>query len=91
MGSALLDGRKVANEDDYALCKRVAFDCIPTARRKILNCLISGRKLSTAELPASTQTYVLEDLEVVGLFVSLPYKQGLSLVGRQLLEAAGVL
>lgn len=90
-GSALLDGRKVANEDDYALCKRVAFDCIPTARRKILNCLISGRELSTAELPASTQTYVLEDLEVVGLFVSLPYKQGLSLVGRQLLEAAGVL
>jgi hypothetical protein len=90
-GSAVLDGRDVANEDDYELSKRVAFDCIPTARRKILNCLISGNELSDAKLPASTQTYVLEDLGLVGLYVSRPYRHGLSRLGKELLEAAGVL
>ena len=90
-GSALVDGRETANEDDYALSKRVAFDCIPSARRKVLDCLVSGQDVSQARLPASTLTYVIEDLELVGLFVSLPYKRALSGLAKQLLGTAGVL
>jgi hypothetical protein len=90
-GSALLDGREVANEDDYALCKRVAFDCIPTARRKVLKCLFSGGELSQTKLPASTLTYVQEELELVELIVVLPHRRALSSLAKHLLESAGFL
>jgi hypothetical protein len=63
-GSALLDGRDEVSEDDYAIVKRVAFDCIPTIRRRLIEAVMSGTTPSGA---ASTLSYCTQDLEVLGL------------------------
>jgi hypothetical protein len=63
-GSALIGGRSVADETDYAVARRVAFDCIPGVRRKVIDALITGGEYP---LPHSTLTYVKEDLEALGL------------------------
>ena len=65
-GSALLDGRDRVGDEDYALIKRVAFDCIPTLRRTIALALINGIALTPLARPA-TLTYCVEDLQTVGL------------------------
>jgi hypothetical protein len=39
-------------------------------RRKVLDALIAGKDISSAGLPASTQKYVTEELDVLGLVSS---------------------
>jgi hypothetical protein len=58
----MLDGRGAVEEADYQLVQRVAFDCIPAARRAILDALIDGQALNTVHLAPSTRSYVVEDL-----------------------------
>ena len=48
----------------YGLVKRVAFDCIPTSRRRLLNALIGGEKSAGA---ASTLSYAKQELEALAL------------------------
>ena len=62
-GSALLMERQQVSEDDYRLAVRVAFDCTPASRRKILDTLIAGEELEKAGLPRSTLHYAVEDLQ----------------------------
>ena len=67
-GSAVIGGREVANDEDFAVGKRVALDCIPATRRKLLDELILGKDVSMAlGIPHSTKALVAEDLEALGL------------------------
>jgi hypothetical protein len=66
-GSALLAGRDTVHSDDLSLARRVAFDCMPATRRKILDALVAKKSLDTLNMPGSTQKYALEDLELQGL------------------------
>ena len=66
-GSAVICQRTVVTEDDYSIVKRVAFDCLPPARRQILQALIAGKCLSDLEMPKSTKSYAVEELEAQGL------------------------
>jgi len=85
-GSSLLDGRNVVSEEDCKLVRRVAFDCIPAVRRKILEALISGQSLKGLELPNSTLSYAKEDLQSQGFIEG----QGLSQLALQHLREAGM-
>jgi hypothetical protein len=67
-GSALLAGRSEATEEDYQLVKRAAFDSIPAIRRKVIDALMSKRqKHSDFGLAKSTLSYVVEELEMLGI------------------------
>jgi hypothetical protein len=73
-GSALLDRRAEVNEEDWRLITRVAFDCMPPTRRKILDALIydGGANGPAAQaqrdaLPESTRRYATEDLKALGV------------------------
>jgi hypothetical protein len=79
-GSALLDGRHAVTEDDYSLVRRVAFDCMPPARAKILKGLIEGWNPKDLGMPTSTVHYAKEELEAQGLLTQgqlSPQCQGL--------------
>jgi hypothetical protein len=86
-GSARLSGRCNVSSEDLALTRRVAFDCIPPARRAILEALAQGRNLGNLDLPGSTLSYSREDLESVGLLRG----QELSGLAGSLLDDAGLL
>jgi hypothetical protein len=43
-GSAAIDGRSEINESDFSLMTRIAFDCIPEARRIYLRWIIGGNR-----------------------------------------------
>ena len=73
----------VMTGDDLALVKRVAFDCIPTTRRRLLDALIRGEKGTGA---ASTLSYAREELEELELLSS----GSLSDLALKLLRQAGV-
>lgn len=66
-GSAFLSGRAVVGEQDMTLVTRVAFDCIPAARRAILSALIRKKGLEEAKLPTSTLSYAKEELQTQDL------------------------
>ena len=66
-GSALLGWRDCATVEDCDLVRRVALDCIPASRRKVLDAMRGNANLTRAELPASTLKYTLEDLQSQGL------------------------
>lgn len=68
-GSALLDCRQCVDDSDYTLVKRVAFDCIPTIRRKAFEALIRNDDAGSG-LPKTTLHYVMEDLEALELIES---------------------
>jgi len=86
-GSALIGGRTVADETDYRIARRAALDSIPATRRKILDALIAGNDVASAGLPASTEHYVTEDLEVLEVLAS----KKLSPLAERLLRKAGIL
>jgi len=65
-GVALLDGRANVSDADFTLVQRVAFDCIPTTRRKVIQALMRGGDLAAAA-PKATLFYCIQDLEVLGL------------------------
>ena len=86
-GSALMDGRSSPNEADYRIARRVAFDCIPAARRTIIDWLIEGKDVRGVPLPSSTRHYHCEDLELQGLIVGSEF----SPLSREMLSVAGVI
>ena len=63
-GSARIGGRRHVNEEDFAVAKRAAFDCIPPRRREILLAVVEHR---TPETKTSNARYAREDLQAVGL------------------------
>jgi hypothetical protein len=85
-GSALLDGRDEVTPADYALVKRVAFDCIPTLRRKVIHALIDNLDLKSLK-PASTIAYCVQDLELLELLE----ERNLSKLSLELLTMAGMM
>jgi hypothetical protein len=73
-GSALLGNRDTVAREDLMLVKRVALDCIPAVRRKILVAVIDGSiaadgefQFSSIDLPKVTRFYAAEDLEALDL------------------------
>ena len=73
-GSALLEGRKAVAREDCQLAVRVALDCIPVNRRKVLDDLIIRRRTKKArllplEMPGSTQLYTEGDLKALGVLL----------------------
>jgi hypothetical protein len=95
-GSAVIAGREVANEEDYALARRAAFDSMPRARRDLFKWIAAGGDLSMARLLDSTKRYAAEDLAAVGLFQiqkgegSAPSEATLSPFAEELLQTAGI-
>jgi hypothetical protein len=85
-GSALLDGRPDAGEQDYTIVKRVAFDCIPTRRRKVIEAVCCGRDLEGIA-PKATLHYCVEDLQVLDLLEN----RQLSKLSFDLLTLAGIM
>lgn len=65
-GSAALDGRNSVDESDFNLMIRVAFDCIPEARRAYLRYLIGGRKEQLI-VRGSLLSYTIEELRELGV------------------------
>jgi hypothetical protein len=88
-GSALLDGRAEVNEQDFSLVKRAAFDCMPPVRKLLLEALRWGEDPALLNVPPSTRTYALEELEAQGLVERKPSPR-LSTLAREMLEMAGV-
>ena len=66
-GAALLGRRSVVSIEDLDLVRRVAFDCIPASRRKILDAMRFNQDLSETRLPASTSKYAIEELKSLEL------------------------
>jgi len=67
-GSALLDGRELTSPDDLKLVRRVAFDCMPPARSRVLRGLYAAMKQKELGIPTSTLSYVMDDLEALELY-----------------------
>jgi hypothetical protein len=86
-GSALVGARDKVEEEDYQLVQRVAFDCITTARRKLLDALIRGQQPEDCGLPGSTLSYAKEELRVLDLLTG----DELSVKARNLLGQAGLI
>lgn len=73
-GSALLEGRKAVSKEDCQLAVRVALDCIPVNRKKVLDDLIIRRRtkrgrLLPLDMPGSTQLYSEGDLKALGILL----------------------
>jgi hypothetical protein len=83
-GSALLDSRPDVGEQDYAIVKRVAFDCIPTKRRRLIEAVCEGW---IPEGARSTLSYCVEDLQVLHLLE----ERQLSKLSLELLTLAGII
>lgn len=91
-GSARLLGRTTVEAEDMDLVRRVAFDCIPVVRRKILDDCIDtklGAQPGKLSIPATTLSYARADLASVGLLEDKG--KSLSLLARDLLVQAGIL
>lgn len=85
-GSALLDGRSEVNEEDYRIVKRIAFDCIPTLRRKLIEAICRGED-SRVAASKSTLHYCVEDLRALALLED----QRLSKLSLDRLTEAGII
>ena len=85
-GAALLEGRGTVSETDLELVRRVAFDCMPPTRSKIITALVEGRSLSDLGVPGSTLTYAIEELQAQDLLTN----RVLSERCAGLVEAAGL-
>ncbi len=86
-GSALLGARSSVEREDFQLAQRVAFDCIPAARRRLLDTLLRGEPADKSRLPSSTLSYVREELQALDLMTG----DGMSDLARTLLASAGAL
>jgi hypothetical protein len=84
-GTARLDHRASVVDADMLLVRRVAFDCIPPIRRRVLDAFRLGQSIP-GSIPASTQSYVRQDLELVGLVT----KSTLSPKASNLLKKSGI-
>jgi len=86
-GSALIRGRTEVEQEDLSLVQRVAFDCIPAARRRLLDTLMRDEKPEASGLPSSSLSYIKEELQAVGLLTG----EKLSEQAFELLVEAGAL
>jgi hypothetical protein len=86
-GSAMLGARSSVEREDFQLVQRVAFDCMPTARRRLLDTLMCGEQADKSGLPSSTLSYVKEELQALGLLTG----DGLSALARDLMTSAGAM
>ena len=77
---------QVVEDDDYLLVKRVAFDCIPAPRRRLLDSLVSGDHGEAGA--ASTLSYVRQEWAAIE---QLTPDGALSDFSRDLLRQAAVL
>lgn len=84
-GSARLGRRARVADVDLTMVRRVAGDCIPRLRWRVLSAYIAGTQLVT-EIPSTTLHYCREDLRLVGLLD----RKGLSPLARRLLAASGL-
>jgi hypothetical protein len=66
-GWAVLNGRTVITDEDYALILRAGMDSMPPIRRQALGALVQGISPYSINLPESTMNRALEDLELLGL------------------------
>lgn len=99
-GSAVLAGRNLVNEADWKLVVRVALDCLPPSRGKIVRALIyTGEALIAAQalgdaLPESTRRYAEDDLEALGVLKKIravSQRMVLSERSKEQLRKAGLL
>jgi hypothetical protein len=66
-GSAALDKRESVDDADLTLVRRVAFDCIQTIPRRVLEAAIAKNNIDKLDIPASTLHYAKENLALVSL------------------------
>jgi hypothetical protein len=90
-GSAMLDCRDIVDAGDYKLVRRVGMDCIPAARRKILEYLTTGEESTLTGLPASTRSYAEEELAALGLISGSASSAELSTEALMLMSRADLL
>ena len=83
-GSARLSRRAVVTHADIRLVRRVALDCIPALRWRILKASLRGQG-PVNDIPKSTLSYVREDLRLLKLFDDA---HDLSRLARGLLQRA---
>jgi hypothetical protein len=86
-GSALLDERAEANQEDYDLVCRAAFDSVPPGRIAVLGALQSRRSPHSLGLPKATVERAIDDLKLAQVLTTTGE---LSEETRKLLAAAGV-
>jgi hypothetical protein len=87
-GSALVLAHGTVEDEDYELVRRVAFDCIPAPRRKILSRLMQAPVDDVIIASASSTSYAMQELKELGL---LTPDGALSELSRNLLSQAAAL
>jgi excisionase family DNA binding protein len=102
-GVASLNGRNTVTEEEFEDLRRVAFDCLPDARRRLLETFIRGEQPSTVSMAPTVKSRELEELQALGILESealpMPELHGgesnprwhLTARVRQLLTASGCL
>jgi hypothetical protein len=86
-GSAMLDRRRMVDDDDFKIAKRAAFDSIPASRRKIIDAIIAEQSTKLAFVAKSTRVYAVEDLAIQGLVTN----DRLSNLATDLLQTAAII
>lgn len=90
-GSALIDGRSEANDADYRLVCRAAFDSLPPARISVLKAIIARKSPHSLGLPKATIDRAIEDLQFAGILSVGPLGCQLLQTAEDLLVGAGVI
>lgn len=91
-GSCKLDRGLEAEEKDFQIARRAAFDSIPATRRKVIDELLADKSINKlAIVPKSTRSYVLEDLRCLELVTDSAGGHTLSELAVSLLREAGVI
>jgi hypothetical protein len=67
-GSAMLDGRRATNDNDYKLVLRVGFDSLPPAREMVLSAVLRGTSPFRTGLPESMASRAVEELRMTEVF-----------------------
>lgn len=88
-GSVLVGNRCEVDADDLMLVRRVALDCVPAVRKKILTALAADEDPAKIDLPPSTQLYAMEELEALKLVHKNGSTKELSNLAVDLLADAG--
>lgn len=95
-GIASLSQRTHVNSSDIKDTLRVALDCIPDYRRRLLEAAILGQPLDSVPIPCTTRRREIEELLALDLLEpggldDPPGEKKLSSRAKQLLDSAGVL
>lgn len=79
--------RGEVNERDISLVRRVAFDCLPSVRKQILEALLADVNPNSLKIPKSTLKYAFEELETQDLIEG----RQLSKLATEMAQIAGLL